>query len=102
MLVAGAIARKAVDSRDNTLADSARRVLLRARTTDRGIDRNRELLANEASVRVILGDHDEAVTLLNGYVTVNPDHRRGFANRTGWMWRDLQSHPKFKALISGL
>ena len=102
MLVAGAIARKAVDSRDARLADSARAVLVRARTTDRGIDPNRELMANEASVRVILGDHDEAVELLDNYVTVNPHHRRGFANRTGWMWRDLQSHPKFKALISGL
>jgi hypothetical protein len=77
-------------------------VLKRARTTDRAIDPRRELMANEASVRVILGDYDEAVDLLNGYVTVNPDHRRGFANRTGWMWRDLQSHPRFKALISGL
>jgi TolB-like protein len=102
MLVAGGIARKAVDSRDSRLADSARSVLLRARTTDPTIDPSRDLMANEASVRVILGDHDEAVRLLNGYVTVNPHHRRGFANATGWMWRDLQSHPKFKALISGL
>ena len=102
MLVAGAIARKAVDTRDATLGDSARRVLKRARTTDPAIDPRRDLMANEASVRVILGDYDEAVDLLNGYVTVNPDHRRGFANRTGWMWRDLQSHPKFKSLIAGL
>ncbi len=102
MLVAGAIARKAVDTRDKAMGDSARRVLKRARTTDAAIDPRRELMANEASVRVILGDYDEAVDLLNGYVTVNPDHRRGFANRTGWMWRDLQSHPRFKALISGL
>jgi hypothetical protein len=56
----------------------------------------------EAAVRVMLGDHDEAVRLLKDYLTVNPHHRRGFANRTAPWWRDLQDNPKFKALIAGL
>jgi hypothetical protein len=52
-------------------------------------------------MRVILGDQDEAVRLIADYLTVNPEHRRGFASRTGWWWRDLQSNGKFKALIAG-
>ena len=102
MLVAGAIARRALDVGDPALADSARAVLRRARTSDRSIDPRRDLAANEASVRVMLGDYDEAVSLINAYVTVNPDHRRGFVNRTSWLWRGLETHPGFKKLTAGL
>jgi TolB-like protein len=84
------------------LADSARRVLLRARTTSSSVDPTRQLSAMEAAVRVMLADHDEAVSLLKDYLTVNPHHRKGFANRTAPWWRDLQDNPKFKALIAGL
>ncbi|HET9453330.1 MAG TPA: protein kinase [Gemmatimonadaceae bacterium] len=103
ILVAGAIARKSIDmGGDARLADSARAVLLRARTNDRSIDPRRDLAANEASVRVMLKDYDEAVSLIDQYVTVNPDHRRGFVNRTSWLWRDLEGHPGFRKLTAGL
>jgi serine/threonine-protein kinase len=79
--------------------DSARQVLLRARDASGTLDPKRDLAAIEAAVRVMLGDQDEAVRLLKEYLSVNPEHRKGFAARTGWWWRDLQSNPKFKALI---
>src|SRR5258708_2726555 len=93
VLVGGALARSG-------LLDSARHVLLRARATP-ALDPTRELEGYEAVMRVILGDPDEAARLIAGYLTVNPQHRKGFATRTGWWWRDLQSNPKFKALIAG-
>jgi serine/threonine-protein kinase len=93
ILVAGALVRAG-------LPDSARHVLLRARATP-AEDPTRELEGNEAVIRVMLGDQDEAVRLIADYLTVNPAHRRGFATRTGWWWRDIQGNPKFKALLAG-
>lgn len=93
ILVAGALAR-------GQLQDSARAVLLGARA-DATLDPRRELAGTEAAVRVILGDHDEAVRLIQDYLTVNPSHLKGFATRTGWWWRDLQTHPRFTALLAG-
>lgn len=95
MLVAGVLANAG-------LKDSARAVLVRAREASPQFDPRKELPINEAAVRVMLGDHDIAVDLIRDYLTVNPEHRQGFANRVGWYWRDLQSNPKFKALIAGL
>jgi hypothetical protein len=95
ILVAGVLANAG-------LADSARRVLLRSRAPSPQLDPERQLPAAEAPIRVMLGDHDEAVRLIKDFLTVNPHHRRGFVNRTMWWWRDLQSNPQFKALIAGL
>jgi serine/threonine-protein kinase len=93
ILLGGALARA-------NLPDSARRVLERARAP-KSVDTDRELEGYEAVMRVILGDQDEAVRLIADYLTVHPDHRRGFATRTGWWWRDLQTNQKFKALLAG-
>ena len=93
ILAAGALSRAG-------LADSARHVLLRARATPLE-DPTRELEGDEAVIRVMLGDHDEAIRLLSDYLTANPGHRKGFATRTGWWWRDLQGNPKFKQLLAG-
>jgi TolB-like protein len=93
ILVAGALARAG-------LKDSARHVLLRARATPEQ-DPERELEGNEAVMHVILGDQDEAVRLIADYLTVHPEHRKGFATRVSPWWRDLQTNPKFKKLIAG-
>jgi TolB-like protein len=82
------------------LADSARRVLLRTRLSPQE-DPRREVGQYEIVVRVMLHEQDEAVRLLQDYLTVHPDHRAGFASRTVWWWRDLQGNPKFQALIAG-
>ena len=93
IIVAGALANAG-------LADSARHVLVRARPPA-SVDPENQLMGYEAVVRVILGDQDEAVGLITRYVANKPDHLKGFARSNGWWWRDLQSNPKFKALISG-
>jgi serine/threonine-protein kinase len=84
------------------LADSARRVLVRARGTPE-IDPRRELQGDEAIARVFLHDYDEAIGLLESYLAANPEHRKGFATNTSLWWKDptLQAHPRFKALIAG-
>ena len=92
VLVAGALAR------DN-LPDSARRVLLAARATP-ALDPRREIAGYEAMVRVILGDYDEAVDLLDSYLAANPEHRKGFGSRVSPWWRDIQSFPRFKRLLA--
>jgi eukaryotic-like serine/threonine-protein kinase len=92
ILVAGALARA-------NLADSARRVLLHARLGAGDVDPERELVGFEAAVRVMLGDRSEAVRLIKAYLALHPDHRTGFAQSTGWWWRDLQTDPEFRRLV---
>jgi tetratricopeptide (TPR) repeat protein len=91
------------------LADSARRVLVRARA-DRTIDPRGDLMGWEAFVRAQLGesnpstreaDNKEAVDLLQRYLTEHPEHRRGFAKMNQWWWRGLADNPRFKTLIAG-
>ena len=81
------------------LADSARRVLLRTRATPVE-DPRHEVQGYEVVVRVMLHEQDEAIRLIEDYLTVNPEHRRGFAARTVWWWRDLQSNQKFQRMIA--
>jgi TolB-like protein/tetratricopeptide (TPR) repeat protein len=81
------------------LGDSARRVLVRARS-DASLDPRGELIGYEAIVRAMLGDRKEAVDLIQRYLTEHPDHRRGFAKVNAWWWRDLQNDPRFKTLIA--
>jgi eukaryotic-like serine/threonine-protein kinase len=83
------------------LPDSARKVLIRARTTDRTIDPRGELMGDEAIVRSQLGDVKEAVDLIQRYLTDHPEHRAGFGKTNPWWWRPLQNDPRFKSLIAG-
>jgi serine/threonine-protein kinase len=96
VLVGGALARAG-------LADSARHVLDRAHPTP-SEDPSREIEGYEAVMRVMIGtpaDKDAAVRLIEDYLTVNPEHRAGFAKRITWWWRPIQENPRFKALIAG-
>ena len=93
VLVAGALARTP------QLADSARRVLKAARATP-DVDPARELAGYEAVMRVILGDYDEAVDLIQSYVLIHPEHLKGFATRVSPWWRDLQGNARFQRLIA--
>jgi serine/threonine-protein kinase len=93
ILVAGALSR-------SNLADSARHVLVRARAGARDVDPAMELVGFEAVVRVMLHDRAEAVQLIKEYLTLHPDHRRGFARSTNWWWRDLQGDPAFVKLVN--
>jgi serine/threonine-protein kinase len=81
------------------LADSARRVLVRARA-DREVDPRGELMGYEAFARTIIGDKKEAIDLLQKYLTDHPEHRRGFGKVNFWWWRPLQDEPRFKTLMA--
>jgi serine/threonine-protein kinase len=91
IFVAGVLARAG-------LADSARHVLARSKGNAE-IDPQKELLGYEAFVRVMLGDKDEALRLLDEYLVANPKHREGFRKIVHWWWRPIQDDPRFKALI---
>jgi len=80
------------------MADSARHVLDRS-TGNADIDPQKELLGYEAFARVMLGDKDEALRLLDQYLVANPKHREGFRKIVHWWWRPIQDDPRFKALI---
>jgi hypothetical protein len=81
------------------LADSARRVLVRARA-DQKVDPRGELMGYEAFVRAQLDDKNEAIDILQRYLAAHPDHRRGFGKVNGWWWQPLESDPRFKTLIA--
>ena len=82
------------------LQDSARHVLARAKTSDPAIDPRGELLGYEAFVRAQLGDKQEAVDLLQKYLTDHPEHRGGFSKANPWWWQPIQDDPRFKRLIA--
>ena len=96
VLVAGALAKAGVPA----LADSARTVLERSRG-DARVDPTRELLMTQAFVRTLLGDNQEAVDLLQQYLTFNPDRREGFSQHGHWWWRELRSDPSYQRMIGG-
>jgi hypothetical protein len=103
-IIAAAVLARAAEASGGSrvLLDSARHVLLSARTTP-ALDPRRELQGDEAIARIFLHDYDEALRLLESYLAANPDHRKGFATNTSLWWKDpqLQAHPRFKALIAG-
>ena len=81
--------------------DSARAVLMAARAGP-DIDRDVLLPFYEAYMRVLLGDRDEAIDLLKGWLTAHPEQDHGLGGGDiNWWWRDLQSHPRFGELLRG-
>jgi tetratricopeptide (TPR) repeat protein len=93
VLVAVALARA-------NLPDSARHVLLAARA-DSTVDPRGELRGLEAFARTTLGDRDEALSLLEGYLHDYPEHRSGFARLNSWWWQGINREPRFIRLVSG-
>jgi tetratricopeptide (TPR) repeat protein len=80
------------------LPDSARSVAEKARGTA-SVDPNRDLAYDEALVRALLSDQDEAVRLLSTYVAANPQMRASIAKDQTWWFRDLRGNPRFKSLF---
>jgi eukaryotic-like serine/threonine-protein kinase len=91
MMVAATIARAG-------LKDSAHHVIERSRGTPE-VDPEHDLVAMEAFVRILLGEQDEAIRLLQRYVAANPEHSFRAGGDISWWWRDLQKHPGFQALV---
>jgi TolB-like protein len=80
------------------LPDSARAVAVRSRG-DASVDPTKDLAYNEALVRILLGDQDEAITLLSTYVAANPQMRETIAKDQTWWFRDIRTTPRFKSLF---
>jgi hypothetical protein len=94
MLVAGTLARA-------QMPDSARTVLAGARSNT-AIDPDMELFGVEAMIRLHnLDDRDGAMSLLQTYLTTNPEHLKGWQWSAHWWWRPLQSDPEFRRLVGG-
>jgi tetratricopeptide (TPR) repeat protein len=90
--VAGALAQAG-------MKDSARRVLVRARTNTE-IDPSRNLLGQEAIIReTTLGDRDEALRLIAEYLVSNPGHRAGLARSPTWWFKEMRLDPRWRALV---
>ncbi|MEX2156503.1 MAG: serine/threonine-protein kinase [Gemmatimonadales bacterium] len=94
LLVAGVIAR--AGRRDSALA-----VVARARAAAAPeIDPTQDLIGYEALVRTLLGERDAAMALLKRYVAANPGHSFEIGGDIHWWWRDLRSHPDFRAVLA--
>jgi hypothetical protein len=81
------------------LADSAHRVLART-SAGPDIDPRGELMGLQALAHTFFGEQDQAISLLEQYLTTHPDHRAGFGKVNTWWWRDLQNNPRFKTLAA--
>jgi tetratricopeptide (TPR) repeat protein len=81
------------------MTDSANAVLRRARA-DFEVDENQELAGYEAAIRTVLGDYDEAVSLLRRYVALNPGHSFNVDGDLHWWWRPLRDQPGFAAVAA--
>jgi TolB-like protein len=99
MIVAGVIARAGTIENRPPLADSARAVLQRARmAVTPEIDPSRELLAIEAYSWLLLGEKDRAVGLLEQHAAADPQRYARGSEGITWWWRDIETHPRFRAL----
>jgi hypothetical protein len=52
----------------------------------------------EANVRVRLGQEEEALELLEGYLEAMP-HRRVYISRD-WWWEPLRQNPRFQEMVT--
>jgi len=79
------------------LADSARAVLLRARRGAQDDSLAAQIADEEAYVRLLLGERDEALRLLTGYLRWRPQSRESIG-QSPW-FRPLRSDSRFRALV---
>ena len=95
MLVAATIAQKG-------LKDSAVHVVEKARTTDKLIDPNGNLMTAEALVRIRLGtpqDTAAAFQILKDYVVSQPQHGKGLLATTHWWWKGLRDDARWNSFL---
>ncbi|MEQ1856571.1 MAG: hypothetical protein ABL963_08875 [Longimicrobiales bacterium] len=78
------------------LPDSANAVLIRARRTS-DVDPDGELVSIEAAMRSVYGDVDGAVSVLERFVSLHPEHPPD----RHWWWSGIESNPTFQRLIAG-
>jgi len=86
----------------NALRDSAVKVMESARTSDKTIDPNGNLLTFEALARLRLKtatDTSEAFRLLRTYVVSQPSHGKGFLETTHWWWKGLREDRRWNNFL---
>jgi serine/threonine-protein kinase len=88
MWVAGVLAR-------SNMPDSARAVIV-ATQADPSIDPELQLASDEALIRIMLGEQEEAIRLLLRYNAANPGHGLATDHDLHWWWRPLRDHPRFR------
>ena len=91
----------AVLGRVPSLKDSARSMIVSARTDDSKIDPAGNLLTAEALARTQLGtsaDTTIAFERLRQYVITQPLHGKGFADTDHWWWKGLRLDRRWEAL----
>ena len=80
------------------LRDSARAVATRARGNPT-IDPTNDLMYLEVAARNVMGDREEALKVLRGYLATNPQDRASIARDETWFFRGLRDDPRFVALV---
>jgi serine/threonine-protein kinase len=97
MLVAAVVAR--ASKTQPALADSARHLAKRSEG-DATVDATRDLAYYGAFVYTLLGDKDQAISLLKQYLAVNPTKAAPMRDDPGWWFRELASDPKFQRAVT--
>jgi enoyl-CoA hydratase/carnithine racemase len=95
ILVAAVLAR--ASARQSSLADSARRLTLRA-LKDTITDPARELRYYAAFTYTLLGDDDAAFRQLFDFLAINPAQAESFAHDATWWFHRLSKDPRFARL----
>ena len=80
------------------LADSARRVMERARG-DAAVDAGRELAQLEAIGRMVVGDKEEAFKQYSAYLASNPQVLEGMDPNDSWEFKEILQDPRFAAAL---
>ncbi|UCG87785.1 MAG: protein kinase [Gemmatimonadota bacterium] len=79
--------------------DSAVNVLARS-SVDPEIDPTLDLLPKVAFVHTLLGEHDEAISILRRYFAANPGHEFREGDNISWWWKDIVDDPRFRELMT--
>jgi tetratricopeptide (TPR) repeat protein len=98
ILVAAVLAR--ASARQSSLADSARRLTLRA-LRDTITDPARELRYDAAFTYSLLGDDDAAFRQLSDFLAINPTRALSVVSDDNWWFQRLRKDPRFARLGRG-
>jgi serine/threonine-protein kinase len=97
MLVAAVIARASKDQ--PALADSARHVAKRSEG-DASVDPTRDLAYFGSFVYTLLGDTNQAISMLKQYLAVNPTKAASMRDDAGWWFRGISSDSRFQRAVN--
>ncbi|HKA60600.1 MAG TPA: serine/threonine-protein kinase [Gemmatimonadales bacterium] len=80
------------------LRDSARAVVTRARGNPT-IDPTNDLMYLEVAARNVMGDREEALSVLGRYLATNPQDRESIARDSTWFFKGLRDDARFIRLV---